>query len=257
MNKIYESVFVLLLVAYCSHAEMRAWTSKSGKVIEGEYVSVIFDNVQLKDANGDLVKIPLDQFSDADRAYIELLNPPTLSIDYQESAQPREFTADPWFANGGGSQILNHPIYLMDASFGALIKQKSSKKYNHDLTVEMYILTEQNLDPDKYHIIGKVKSEPFRLTKENKFRHVYTTPETYKIIYYNLYSSWKRGEKPSKYLILVRDELGNIIEHKGRSEWLFKNLDKLEKLPVGAWINDKCIRVHPTSPPRTRRDQTN
>ncbi len=254
MNRIFGIVLIFLLATLCIHADVRTWTSKDGKTIDGEYVNFAFEKVTIKIANGELRQLPLDQLSEEDQELVEILNPPEISIDYRESAQPREFTADPWEANGGGNQILNHPIKIIDAEFGALIKQRSTKEYDHDLTIEMYILTEQNLDPDKYHIIGRVKSEPFRLTKANKFRHEFIAPQTFQIIHYHLYSVWPRGEKPSTYLILVRDERGNIIAHETRSEWLFKNLDKLETLPVGSWINNKCKRVHPTSPPQTRRD---
>ncbi|MBN2786536.1 MAG: hypothetical protein JXR25_17095 [Pontiellaceae bacterium] len=253
MNRIYGLIIAVLFCACISHAESRLWTSTSGTTLEGEYVNFGFDAVNISDANGKIVKIPFDQLSEVDQAYVELMNPPDLSVDYRESSQPKEFTAEAWVSNGG-STTQNHPIYVIDASFGALIKQKSTKEYNHDLVVEMYVFTEQNYDPDKYHLIAHVTSKPFRLNKKNKFRFEYNTPNTYNVIYYNLYSLYPRGEKPSKYLILVRDERGEIIAHKGRSEWLIKNLDKLEKLPVGSWLNDKCKRVHPSQPPRTRRD---
>lgn len=254
MKKMYEALLVLLAAACCVNAEMRTWTSINGQTVEGEYQNVAFEKVTLKRPDGTSLQIPLDQLSREDREYVEIINPPELSIDYRESAQPKEFCADPWTSNYGGGQILNHPIYIVDGRFGALIKQKSQQEYNHEFTIEMYIFSEQYLDPDKYRILAHVKSEPFKLTKENKFRYVYDTPTTYRTIYYNLYSTWKRGEKPSKYLIMIRDERGKIINYKARSEWIYKNLDKLEKLPVGAWINDKCIRIHPTQPPRTRRD---
>jgi hypothetical protein len=246
-------LLAFMLVNGCFAAETRVWTSKSGKKVEGEYVNATLEKVTIKNASGDLVQLPFDQLCDEDLDYVDRLNPPEISIDYQESAQPWEYVSDDWITDSG-IVIKDHPIYLMDAEFGALIKQKSTKEYNHDLTIEMYIFTHQNLDPDKHHLIGRVESQPFRLTKENDFRYVFTAPDTYRIIYYNLWSTYKRGEKPGKYLIIVRDDKGNIITYRTRSEWLYKNLDKLEKLPIGSWINDECERVHPTVPPRTRRE---
>jgi len=244
---------MLLVANYCVQAEMHTWTSISGKTLEGEYVRSALDKVVIKTSNGEEVRLPIDQLCREDQNYLELMNPPEISIDYRESTQPKEFVADPWYDRNGGAHD-NHPVYFVDASFGALIKQKNPSPYNHDLKIEMYILTKQYLDPDKYHLIARVESEPFRLTEENGYRYIFDTPQTYRIIYYNLYSELKRGEKASKYLILVRDERGEIIDYRARSEWLYKYLDRLEKLPVGAWINDKCIRVYPTSPPRYRRD---
>lgn len=253
MKKCYRMLLALLLVNVCFAGEMRTWTSKRGKTVEGKYVNIAFEKVTIMNASGKLVQLPFDQLCDEDLDYVDRLNPPDISIDYQESTQPWEYVSDDWITRSG-IVIKDHPIYVMDAEFGALIKQKSGKEYHHDLTIEMYIFTEQCLDPDKFHLIGRVKSKPFRLTKANNHRHLFTAQEIYKIIYYNLWSTYKRGEKPSKYLIIVRDDKGNIISHRARSEWLYINLDKLEKLPVGSWINNECKRVHPTVPPRTRRE---
>lgn len=254
MKKLYQMFLALSLVTVCPAGEMRIWTSKSGKTVEGEYVNIAFEKVTIKNASNDLVQLPIAQLCDEDVDYIDRLNPPKISIDYMESAQPRQFVADSWFANNGES-IDNHPINIIDAKFGALIKQQArNKEFKHDLIIEMYIFSKQCLDPDKYHLIGRVKSEPFRLTKANNFRYEFTAPKTYKIFYYNLWSKYMRGEKPSKYLIIVRNDRGDIISYRARSEWIYENLEKLEKLPVGSWINDKCERVHPTSPLRTRRD---
>ena len=251
-----RTVLLLMFAGFVlsAGAESRVWTSKSGQTLEGEYVRTAFDAIYIKKTDGEEVKIPIDQLADSDKRLVDLLNPPTLSIDYQESTPVSEFTADPWRSNGG-SITMNHPIKYIEATFGALIKQSSSKEYEYDLTLEMYVFTAQHLDPDKYHMIAHVKGEPFRLSKTNKHRYVYTTPQTYRIMFYNLYSMYPRGEKPcKKYLILVRDERGEIIAYRSSSNWIYEGLEELEKLPVGSWINDKCKRVHPTSPPRTRRD---
>ena len=254
MKKIFGIMVVMLVAVCCLRAEeSRTWTSVNGDTLEGTYEAFSLDSVKITDPAGKLRTIPLDQLIEADRKYVILRNPPKITIDYRESASPKEFIADPWYSNGGGNQILNHPIKIINAEVGALIKQASTKEYPYELTVEMYFLTEQRLDPDKYHIMGRSRSKPFKLSKENKFRYVFTDPNSYQMFSYDLYSTWPRGETPSRYLILVRDERGEVIAHEARGEWLYKNLDKLQELPVGSWINDKCIRVHPTSPPRTRR----
>lgn len=249
MKRVLGIVWILVTVVCCSHAEMRIWTSKSGKTVEGEYVSMAFDNVNVEDNEGNLIKIPLDQLSEEDQTYLELANPPKLSIEYSKDVQPWQSVADDWISNYGGSEQ-NHPIFVIEGRFGARIKKLSNKPYNHTLTAEIFVLTKQCYAPDNYHLIVRSKSEPFMLNKENGGYYEYDDPRMYRIIYYNLYSVRPRGERPSDYMVLIWDERGEIIAHRSTGNWLFDYRDKLMKLPVGAWVNDKCDRIHTTSPKR-------
>ena len=51
---------------------------------------------------------------------------------------------------------------------------------------------------------------------------------------------------------LAWDERGEIIAHAATDNWLFENLEALEKLPVGVFMDKTCRRVYPTGPERTR-----
>ncbi|MBN2704281.1 MAG: hypothetical protein JXR23_08720 [Pontiellaceae bacterium] len=127
--------------------------------------------------------------------------------------------------------------------------QEGKKPYNHELFMEVYALTNQRYDPKKYHLIAHFKSGAFRLEEENKFRHEHISDDVHVILEYDLSISGgdgKRGEEYSDMLVLVRDENGDIVGYNATSNWLYKYLDRLEKLPVNAWIDDECVRVHPT-----------
>lgn len=250
MNRLLGIISVLVVIAHNGiAAESRTWTSKTGKTVEGKYVSIAFDNLNVEDAEGKLIKIPMAQLSDEDKNYIELINPPKLSVEYSKDVQAWQSVADDWISNFGGS-TRNHPIFVINARFGARIKKLSSNPYNHKLTVEVFALTKQCYDPDNFHLIARSKSEPFMLNKENGEEFEYIDPKTYLIIYYNLYSTLPRGERPSDYMVLVWDERGEVIAHRSTGNWLYNNREKLMALPVGAWVNDKCDRIHPTSPKR-------
>jgi hypothetical protein len=91
------------------------------------------------------------------------------------------------------------------------------------------------------------------LSRENERRFEWMAKKKNRIIAYELfvdYLDWRepRGEKFAETLILVRDKRGEIIAYNTTKNWLFDNLDKLEELPVGAWLNDDCVRTHPTVP---------
>jgi hypothetical protein len=95
------------------------------------------------------------------------------------------------------------------------------------------------------------------LTKDNDRRYEFTSSKKNRVIAYELYVDylqWRetRGEKFGETLILVRDKRGEIIAYNSTKNWLYTNLEKLEELPVRAWLNDDCVRVHPTVPKSTK-----
>lgn len=245
--KIYYAIAIMVLIGQAAFSEARTWTLTSGETVDGEYNMYAFEKVYIRKADGTQAKVPIEELCEEDRRFVELANPPELKVEYRESAQSKEYVADVWIDNGGGSHD-NHPIKLTPARFGAEIFQTSIPIYEHELIIEMYVLTQQNYDQYNYHIIAHSKSKPFKLTKENGLHYEYEDPKTYMILRYNLYSELKRGEKLGEFLILVRDEQGKVIAYNGSKKWLTKYLDRLQELPVGAWINDKCERVHPTTP---------
>ncbi|MBN2684262.1 MAG: hypothetical protein JXR40_03190 [Pontiellaceae bacterium] len=231
-----------------SKKEIRTWTTADGKeTMEGEYSAMSGDMVMIRKADNKIQKVALTDLSDEDRLYIEYKNPPKLKVEFRRSTKYEEYIADPWYSNQGWANE-NHPIYITTAEFGAKVVQTDPRLYNHDLVLEVYVLTEQRYEPDNMHIIAHFKSKPFRLTPENKFEFEFFDKNIYTILEYALGSEYTRGEELSKYMVLVRDERNEVIAYNGDNEWMYKYLDRLEKLPIGAWINNKCIRIHPTSP---------
>lgn len=248
--KTFIKIVVVASLAMSVRGEMRTWTTLPGKKIEAEYVKILFDDVVLKDASGAELRLPMSQFSGEDRKYIELRNPPELSVDVMRSADQEFVPTSPFLAKP--------PLNLLIYQFGARVKQKDVKNYEHPLTLEIYAFTQQRYDQDKYHLIAMQKSDPFVLSKENGFRYEFTGPKEFSVYSYELdvtWLSWRetRGEKFAESLILVRDERGEIIAYNTTKNWLYANLDKLEELPVGAWLNNKCVRTHPTVPKVTKK----
>ncbi len=247
MFKKFKFCFVAAACVACAHAEMRTWTLASGKTLEGEYVSMLFDNLVVKAVDGKEVKIAMDLLSKEDVAYLELRNPPALSVDFLEDVPISQIDGKAWASNDGALHETD-PVFIINARFGARVKNKTTKDYNHKLTVEVIVLTKQMYDPDKYHILIRSRSEPFVLSDTNKQEFEYFDEKTYEIIYYKLGGTDLRGEKPAERLILVRDERDEIIAYDTSKKWIYNNMDKLFALPTGAWIDKKCNRVYPTNP---------
>ena len=241
----FIKIAVTVSLTMCVRAEMRIWTSVPGKTIEAEYVRIQFDDVILKGADGAEYKLPLAAFSGDDMEYIELANPPELSVDVLRSASQSFVDVSPTYPKD--------PLIILTYQFGARVKQMDAKTYEHPLTVEVFAFTQQRYDPSKFHLIQRVRSKPFVLSKENDRRFEFTDEKKHRVIAYDLnvdYLNWTepRGEKFAETLILVRDKRDKIIAYNSTKNWLYDNLDKLEELPVKAWLNDDCIRVHPTVP---------
>ena len=247
--KAYVKIALAVSLAMGARGEMRTWTSLPGTPIEAEYVDIIFDDVLLKDTNGKEIKIPMTSFSGEDLEYIELVNPPVLSVDIMRSA-PQTFV-------DVSATYPKDPLIILTYQFGARVKQQGGKDYKHPLTIEIYAFTQQRYDPSKYHMIERSQSKPFVLSKENERRFEFTSSNKTRVIAYDLYVNylgWRepRGEKFAETLILVRDKRGEIIAYNTTKNWLYNNLDKLEELPIRAWLNDDCVRVHPTVPKSTK-----
>ena len=69
MKQIYIPL-CLLLCTLISFAEMRIWTDRSGRKIEAALIEEADGKVTLKRANGSEGRIPIDQLSEADQAYL-------------------------------------------------------------------------------------------------------------------------------------------------------------------------------------------
>ena len=245
--KKWVGIITVVFLAVSARAEIRSWTTRSGEVLEGEYVTVQFDQIVLQIPSGTRVKVPLAEVSAEDRKYVELANPPQLTVDFLESADQVFIKPSPIWINSSPVTQLNH-------SFGARIKQISIKEYPHDLTVEVFAFAQQIYDPGKYHLIFRSKSEPFRLTSEDRYRYEYRVEKDIPLSRYFLSGKYPRGQKLAESLILVRDERGEIIAYNTTKNWLYRNLEKLMTIPVGGWLDKTCTRRHPTSPEPVWRD---
>ena len=248
--KIYITLTVAVSLTVCARSEMRVWNSLPGKTIEAEYVKIQFDDVILKNADGAETKIPLTAFSGDDLEYIELENPPKLSVDFMKSANQEFIPTSPFLSKP--------PLNLLLYEFGARVKQLDSKSYNYPLKIEIYALTKQRYDQSKYHLIAKGESKSFVLSKDNGRRYEFALPKQYNVFSYELDVEWlnwteTRGEKYGESLILVRDKRDKIVAYNSTKKWLYNNLERLEELPLGAWVNDECIRTHPTIPQVTKK----
>lgn len=239
--KILMNIAAAILCASACRAGIRPWTLSPGRIVTGEYLAVVMDHVIIRDASGERFRIPLTGLSEEDRIYVELENPPTLKIDFLESA-------DQVFVRPSPMWVDNSPVTLLRYRFGARISQKSEALYPHALTVEIYAVSSQVIDPDKYHLVYRWRSDPVRLHRENSRRVELHAPKTIDLAEFRLAGEYPRGERFAESMVVVRDERGEVVACRSTKNWLSGSLDKLTILPQGAWFDRSGRRVHPTSP---------
>jgi hypothetical protein len=220
---------------------MRLWTSGDGKTLEGEFVTLMAGQVVIKNAKGKQLKIPIEQLSPEDRIYIELATPPEFGIEFSKKSEQVLPPEDSPFIGGDA-----RPFQAFDFIFGAKVRQKTSRLYNHELMVEYFVFAEE-VDGDNYVLMDR-QSSAFAPTPENKQSLDFYGKKTRIQQQAVRVQAPMRGTKYGGYLITITDERGKIIQYKTSHEWLFENMENLKKVPVGKHFNKDCNRVGPPRP---------
>jgi len=217
--------------------EIRAWSIKEGKALEGEFVTLIGGKVTLKDAHGRVAKIPLDRFSEEDQKYIELARPPKFNIDFSKtSSQVIVETSTPYWEAEGRAGRTDH-----DYIFGARLKQVSAGEYNHELKVEFFAIGEE-VSGDNYILLDRQKS-CFTPTREHEWIHEFHGDPVR--LTRQDFVSQNIGQKYGGYLVVVTDERGIIVDQGSSHKWLPGILGELRQLPVGKHFDKTGTRVFP------------
>lgn len=224
----------------CAQAEVRLWTHGSGRSIEAEYISTsLSDEAVLQKSDGAQIKIPLKDLSPNDLDYIALQHPPALKIEFADSSKVDTLDSS--------DRFLNNPSVVQEiVQFKVSIKQEDTKPYPFGLTVEFYAIGYQYLDQDKYVLLDKGKVD-FSLNAENGRSVEFSTKRMKLPLEFTLDPN-HYGQKYTAYLVLVTDQRGELIASRSSKNWLFDYRDKLRPLPVGAFFDNKCTRVHATGP---------
>ena len=215
--------------------KMRVWSLTSGKTLEAEFVALIGGKVSLKTLKGKQIKLEERLFSDADQTYIELENPPQLSLNFSKTSKHRLYPDILWVSDDGIPSAL---LY----NFKATISQTSSRGYPHELTAEYFAIAAE-IDGDK-RILLDYQKKPFHLPDGSR-SVVEMTGNTVELEDYFVLG-FHRGEKYKGFLIVVTDSRGEVVAYKASSENLFENLENLRKVPVGKYFDEHFNRCQAT-----------
>jgi len=90
MNKIFAFFWCLFFSTHSLHAEYRIWTNSTGATIDADLVKADSENVTLKLRNGKLSTFPQVKLSEADRAFIKSLPPPSTDLSQASATSDRK-----------------------------------------------------------------------------------------------------------------------------------------------------------------------
>ena len=222
---------------------MRVWTTVEGKSFEAEYVMRAGDQLWMKSPNGQKKKVPMKMMSPEDLHYIELLEPPDFQIEFSKRSWQRQEMPNIT------EVAQDRPIRRFDYVFGAKIKQKGMKPYNHPLTIEYFAVGEE-VDGDNYVLFDRGEST-FTPSPENKLSHDFFGDKVDVMTWAMAADRPMHGTKYGGFLITIKNERGKIIQHKVTHDFLLENIENLEKVPTGKHFDKMCNRV---APPRPTQD---
>ena len=236
---------VLEEVADEEKSEVRSWTMDDGQTVEAELVNQTTESVWIKTGDGREVKVPADRFSEADRHYLALCKIPKMRVDFTERIK----AIVPPPASLDRFDDPRRPVEIKDYTFKARVKIIDTQRYTYPLTVEYFAIGRER-EGDNY-ILWNRQTKTFTPSKENGFMFEFESERPIRRICASmqiLEGSRMRGEVYDGYLVTVTDERGEIIAHRTSNEFLFRNLERLKKIPLTRHFNRDCIRVAPGRP---------
>jgi hypothetical protein len=219
---------------------MRVWTTVDGKQFEAEYVMRSGDQLWMKSAAGQKKKIPVSMMSSNDLRHIELMNPPDFSIEFSKRSWQRQETPNQTEVD------TTRPIRRFDYIFGAKVKQKGMRPYDHPMTIAYYAVGEE-VDGDNFILFDRGEST-FTPSLDNNLEHEFFGEKVDVMTWAMDATRPMHGTKYGGFLITITNERGEIIQYKATHDFLIKNLENLKKIPPGRHFDKMCNRIAPPRP---------
>ncbi|MDZ8117769.1 hypothetical protein [Pontiella agarivorans] len=241
----YKRTLLVLSAALFSgsvYAEVRMWTTSEGKTFEAEYVHRLGPTIVLKTAKGKQAKVPLSGLSEEDRAYIQLEQPPEFDIEFIRISEKVPEPPPTPFVD------LVFPSRSFDWTFGVRVKQKDAKfDYGHQIFIEYYAMGKE-VGGDHYVFLSKEKSS-FTPTKENQGIYSFRADDPVRTQTKALTDQASlRGTEYEGYVVILRDERGEIIQYEASKKIFFAHIENIKKLHYPNRFNDEGVRVAASRP---------
>jgi hypothetical protein len=192
--------FLLMFLCGAARAEMRVWADRSGKQYTAEFSKEAFGLVFLRDVNGSLFSIKLDELSAGDTKFIRTMVAPTIrvSVASKMKAIPTSIYAEDLEQVWQVSETIQ-------------IEKSSPARFDGKLSGEIYLVGEDILTgrylmlhtQEFYPVFNEANNGRYELTVSTKVRHW----EEYNMIE-------NRGYDYAGYLLIVSGPRGERLATK-------------------------------------------
>ena len=220
-------------------AEIEEWTLSNGTAFQAEFIMDMTGYAIFRNAEGNEVKIELDQLSPEARMQIDLKDPPKLEFDLVKDQNKVSFSGGVG-GRGSGARPAEDRVH-----YGARVFTRSNGIYDYPLDLEVIVIGQERLGP-KYIVLDKF-SVKFRLNEENNKKFEYKNNRT--VVLRNYVSRDEpRGEDYRGFVAIVKDMRGEVIATFSSPKFLLVHIDNLRQRDIGNYINKDCSRTFPTRP---------
>lgn len=210
---------------------MRVWEDKVGNAVRGEYVREQFGSLELRQPDGSLYSIPLENLSVQDTEYLRTRIPPEIELKVRTQKRPKERNKN---ASRARFEQFIDDINVVTASVE--VRKKSSAAFTGILRAEIYLIGDE-VATDDYRMSGKATAN-VQFTEENDGVYAFETSADFRV--YEEYTKLRfRGAEYAGYLIVIRDLMGNKLAVKTDIPWLTDDkVDALCKFHVDSFFDE-------------------
>lgn len=193
-------------------AEMRVWEDKAGNAVRGEFVRELFGSIELRQPDGSLHSIPVENLSAQDTDYLRTRIPPEIELEVRTQKRPKERNKN---ASRARFEQFRDDIDVVTARVS--VRKKSSAAFTGTLRAEVYLIGKE-VATDDYRLSGK-STENIRFTEENRGVYTFETSADFRV--YEEYNKLEiRGAEYTGYLVIILDSMGKRLAFKTDLSWL-------------------------------------
>ena len=213
--------------------KLRLWMLKSGKSVKAELVIQMGHKTILKTDQGKKLKIPTNELSEEDLAYLELASPPSLKLTVQKEVDRFRFP-----------DVISAaiPPVLTEFTLGVKIEKLRKKIYTRELKVELFSIASE-IDGNNFILLDR-KEGTFTLSEQNDGFYEFWGRKT-EMRNYKDWEGNRRGERFKGHLVVVTDERGEIIAQNITNDWFLDIIESLREIPIGRHFDRTGARIHP------------
>jgi hypothetical protein len=231
-----RSVFLLAVLGAvrlpADAAELRVWTSKSGKQLEATFERISYDSVKVRTPAGEPLSLDLERLSDMDIKYLQTVVEPQLemTVRKRKNDEPRcegEFIADD--DNGYNAVTLTVDV-----------RKKDKFPYDGTMRAEVIILGQEVGYSDLYRVVAK-DVFPVSFPEESNGLCQFSAQGRFRT--YVEYTGLElRGVDYAGYLIVLINDRGKVVHVETNLSWMNEpqKIERVRKMRYFNFLNSAC-----------------